>query len=293
MRRTAHLSTLVTIGVAVALGACSSSTRPSPDSTAPTSTLTGGSIIAGSSRSPYNTPAARREAKRLLALVKLPPGAHRSASEPRGGGSSLASYAVNVPVVPDLVDLHEYYVVPGTTPSALISWMERHAPRGSVPGDNGAGGPQAEQWTSFDFHGLRGFAGWPDITANAASIPGGAVALRIDAQAAPSPRLPSNGKGPGQIRIVKAGGVPGGTSRFELRCDPAGGTAPNPARICAAIAAEPALLYSFPGPDHSCPPSPVITLSGTWNGERLHSRFSVCTGGQEELAARWLTLLGY
>jgi hypothetical protein len=226
---------------------------------------------------------------RLLTLVELPPSSHSSSREPRGAGQALASNSVNVPVTPDLVDLHEYFVVPGTTPTGVIDWMERHPPNGSIQGDNG-GSAHGEEWTSFDFRGVKSFAVWPDITANAVSISGGAVAVRIDAQTAPRPRLPSNGTGPGEIHIVESGG-PQGTSRFELRCDPSGGTIFDPARVCSAIAADPALLYSFPGPDHSCPPSPTIRLSGTWGGKPLNSSFSVCTGGQEEQAGRWITLL--
>jgi hypothetical protein len=67
---------------------------------------------------------------------------------------------------------------------------------------------------------------------------------------------------------------------------------PDPARICAAILADPGLLHSFPGPDHSCPAgSPVISIAGTWDHEPLRSTFSACTGGQEQQAADWAALL--
>lgn len=275
MAITGHHPALIAGLLAVALTACSSSTRHASAS--------------NSSSSPYDTHAARREARRLLTLIELPPGAHSSAREPPGAGASLASNSVNTAVVPDLVDLHEYFVVRQTTPAGVIGWIERHAPQGSDQGDSG-GSVHGEQWTSFDFRHVTGFAIWPDITANAVSISGGAVALRIDAQTAPRPQLPSSGRGPGDLRIVEGGG-PTGTSRFELRCDPTGGTVPDPARVCAAIAVDPGLLYSFPGPDHSCPPSPTIKLSGTWDAKPVESSFSVCTGGQEQQAGRWMTLL--
>lgn len=280
---------LAAVLAAAALSACSSSTRP-PSASAGASSSTGPSITSSSAHSPYDTAAAKREARRLLTLVRLPSSARRSAQEPHGAGASLASYAVNVPVVPDLVDLHEFFVVPHATPAGLIGWIERHAPQGSIQGDSGGGSIHGEQWTSLDFSHVKGFAIQPEIVANAVSISGGAVALRVDAQTAPRPRLPSNGTGPGEIHIVESGG-PQGASRFELRCDPSGGTIFDPARVCSAIAADPALLYSFPGPDHSCPPSPTIRLSGTWVGKPLNSSFSVCTGGQEEQAGRWITLL--
>jgi len=93
------------------------------------------------------------------------------------------------------------------------------------------------------------------------------------------------------VRVVEYDGMlpPVG---FSLRCDPAGGTVPHPAHICAAIRRDPALLYSFPGPDHSCPfGEPTISVTGTWQHRRLHSTFSVCTGGQEQSAGEWSALL--
>jgi hypothetical protein len=239
----------------------------------------------------YDVRAARREAKRLLALIRLPPGARRQAREPSGAGQALASYSINVPVVPHLVDVHEYFVLRSSTPADVIDWMQRHPPPRTIQGDYGTSSGRGGQWTSFEFRRISGFAFRPDLVANAVAIPGGEVAVRVDAQTAPRPRLPSNGRGPGELRVVFSG-LMHGPITYRLRCDPSGGTVPDPARVCAAIAADPALLYSFPGPDHSCPAGgPAVTLTGTWNGKPLHSSFSVCTGGQEQQAGRWAALL--
>jgi hypothetical protein len=195
---------------------------------------------------------------------------------------------VNVPVVPHLVDLHEYFVVPASNPATVINWMEHHPPAGSSQGDSGSSSGQGEQWTSFDFQHIRGFAIWPDLVANAVGISGGRVALRVDAQTAPRAQLPSTGHGPGDLRVVDLAKGLG----YSLRCDPAGGTLPHPARACAAIMADSALLYSVPGPDHSCPAGgPSVSLRGTWGGREVRSSFSICTGGQEDEAARWSALL--
>jgi len=237
----------------------------------------------------YNLAAARAEAGHLLGLVRLPPGARLSAREPAGGGAALASYAVNVPVVPYLVDRHQFLVAPGT-PASVIGWMERHPPAGSSQGDSGAG-LAGEQWTSFAFTSVHGFAGWPDLVVNAIQERGGRAAVRVDAQVAPRPRLPGTGRGAGAVRVVELDTMLGSFG-YELRCDPAGGTVPDPARICAAILRDPALLYSFPGPDHSCPAgAPAVSIDGRWNGKALHSAFSVCTGGQERQAGAWAGLL--
>lgn len=239
----------------------------------------------------YDVRDARREAKRLLALIRLPRGARQRAREPSGAGQALASYSVNVPVVPHLVDVHEYFVLRSSTPADVIGWMRRHPPARSIQGDYGASSARGGQWISFEFPRIARFAIRPDLVANAVAIPGGEVAVRVDAQTAPRPRLPGSGRGPGDLQVVFSD-LRHGPIRYRLRCGPSGGTVPDPARACAAIAADPALLYSFPGPEHSCPAGgPAVTLTGTWNGKPLRSSFSVCTGGQEQQAGRWAALL--
>jgi len=72
----------------------------------------------------YNLRAAPAEARHLLGLVRLPPGARPSVREPAGAGPALSSYAVNVPVVPHLVDRHEFFSAPGT-PARVIGRLRR------------------------------------------------------------------------------------------------------------------------------------------------------------------------
>ncbi len=251
----------------------------------------GGSPAIGASAdgSVYNLRAARAEARHLLGLARLPPGARPSARMPAGVGAALSSYSVSVPVVPHLIDRREFFVALGT-PASVIGWMQRHRPAGSSQDDSGVGSA-GEQWTSFAFRSIHGFASWPDLIINAVPARGGRVAVRVDAQIAPQPRLPGNSRGAGDVRVVELGTTLGSFG-YELRCDPAGGTVPRPARICAAIVRRPALLYSLPGPDHSCPGfAPAVSIAGSWNGKLLHSTFSVCTGGQEQQAGAWAGLL--
>ena len=249
----------------------------------------GPAVSASAGDAVYNLRAARAEARHLLGLVRLPPGARPSVREPARAGAALSLYAVNVPVVPHLVDRHEFFSAPGT-PAWVIGWVQRHRPAGSSQGDSGAGSA-GEQWTSFDYTSILGFAGWPDLVVNAVPARGGSVAVRVDAQVAPQPRLPGSGRGAGEVRVVELDTMLGSFG-YELRCGPAGGTVPQPTRICGATVRQPMLLYSFPGPDHSCPPgAPAVSITGSWNGKPLHSTFSVCTGGQEQQAAAWAGLL--
>jgi hypothetical protein len=249
----------------------------------------GPAISASAGGSVYNLRAARAEAQHLLGLVVLPPGAGMSARMPAGAGAALSSYSVSVPAVPHLIDRREFFVAPGT-PASAIGWMQRHRPAGSSQDDSGDGSA-GEQWTSFAFTSIHGFATWPDLVIHAVPARGGSVAVRVDAQIAPQPRLPGNSRGAGDVRVVELGTMLGSFG-YELRCGPAGGTVPHPARICATIVRRPALLYSFPGPDHSCPAfAPAVSIAGSWNGKALHSTFSVCTGGQEQQAGTWAGLL--
>jgi hypothetical protein len=239
----------------------------------------------------YHDQAARREAKRLLRLVALPAGARPSAHEPKGAGVALGS-APGGPVLPHLVDRHAFFVVPGTTDS-VVDWVNGHRPMGSTRSDSGSDSSPGEyvRWTSFEFGPIPGVLRLREIDVSAEQLRRGVVAVRVDAQVAPLPKLPGNGRGPGAIRVVEVGTL-NGSFGFELSCDPPGGTVPHPARICATILADPALLYSFPGPDHSCPVgAPTVSLAGTWHHRRLRSTFSPCTGGQEQQAADWAEML--
>lgn len=232
--------------------------------------------------------AAHRAARHLLGLVRLPSGARRVAHAPAGAGPGLA-FSPSYPVVPNLVDLQAYYVVPAMTPGEVIAWVTARRPRGAAQGDSGSSEP-GEVWTSFEFGAVPGVLALRELVFDAVSLRSGGTAVRVDAQSSPLPVLPGNGLGPGSLRVVESGGMLGPIG-FSLRCHPAGGTVPHAAGICAAIRRNPALLYSFRGPDHSCPFDFRVSLDGSWAGRPLHSSFSICTGGQEELAGKWGALL--
>jgi hypothetical protein len=78
---------------------------------------------------------------------------------------------------------------------------------------------------------------------------------------------------------------------FTLRCNPAAGTAPDPAALCARLEQQPMLVETKPGFDHSCPFNRDVHLNGLFEGQRVEKFFSICRGGTEELANRWMNLL--
>jgi len=69
-----------------------------------------------------------------------------------------------------------------------------------------------------------------------------------------------------------------GTRAYSLRCAPPGGTAPQPAAICAQLRREPDMLVGGPAIEHSCPPaagSPEgFRVSGRYRGYPVDASFS-------------------
>lgn len=80
---------------------------------------------------------------------------------------------------------------------------------------------------------------------------------------------------------------------YELRCDPARGTAPHPRLICAALRQHSNLLVGGPGLDHSCPSSPVLRVTGTYRDFPVDASFSPCrwVPGQDGEGPGWSDLL--
>ncbi len=82
---------------------------------------------------------------------------------------------------------------------------------------------------------------------------------------------------------------------FEVRCDPPGGTAPNPAAVCAALDAHPAMVRP-PDVTSSCAGSvgipPEIAVHGVADGEPVDVVFR-CHGPEERAEAEelWRALL--
>jgi hypothetical protein len=156
----------------------------------------GAYAFAAGARGPTNSIAARVASKRILTALLLPAGATRSQRDP--SGSSLSRPATR-PVTPNLVDLHEFWRVPGD-PLAVLDWITAHAPTGSRMAMRGAGGVNGmvtSRYVGFSFGGFR--TEWPSetllVTLTAAH--GGGTAVRADGQVVwlferpPAERIPS------------------------------------------------------------------------------------------------------
>jgi hypothetical protein len=84
---------------------------------------------------------------------------------------------------------------------------------------------------------------------------------------------------------------------FTLRCDPPGGTVPNPAGACAELSANPAMLapppaYATCAGGEGIPPE--VHVEGTVDGRRIEFAVRGCDAPAKrvEIVHRWLRVLG-
>ena len=87
------------------------------------------------------------------------------------------------------------------------------------------------------------------------------------------------------------------TRAYHLRCEPAGGSAPEPAAICRALRREPRLLVGGPALDHSCPGGnyEAFRVSGTYRGFPVEAvvppQSCAWVPGQDGAGAEWSSLM--
>lgn len=92
--------------------------------------------------------------------------------------------------------------------------------------------------------------------------------------------------------VVELDDGSGEVTTWRLTCDPPGGDHPDPDAACAALEGHPEALAPVPR-DRMCSQQfggpMTATLSGTWRGDAVSSRFSLTNGCE---IARWQALAG-
>jgi hypothetical protein len=216
---------------------------------------------------------AEAEAGSLLATIALPAGASRSAGEPAGAGGQLASGAVRRDLG-DLVDRPAWWVVPGA-PSTVMSYIQSHEPnvrpfssRFPVTLESGALYDRLQLTEGVGAIGER----W--LILAAVALPGGATAMRADAQVLwlrPRDAIP-----PG-IRLIRiSASIRRGTHPTAKSL-----TVRTPRRVSAVLAlvnsldpVRPTLLV------HSCPaPFGSVRIAFYVRGPRPRARLAASIGG--------------
>jgi hypothetical protein len=236
---------------------------------------------AAGARGPTNAAAARVAANRILATLRLPPGAQESSSDP--SGSKLAKPGT-YPATPDLVDLHQFWRVPGDLQS-VFDWIESHPPAGSAGQEGGATGNSGgivSQYVGYSFLTPR----WGDAPAETlllTGVParGGGTAVRVDAQVVWLLKRPASERIPGGVRAITV------TERRSTGSPSGPWTVTASARIRDAVAIVNRLPAAQPGPV-ACPndSGPWVTLVFSTPRQRLGTAY--VDGGGCDFVQLWI-----
>jgi hypothetical protein len=154
-----------------------------------------------------NRRAAVRDAKRLLAVAQLPPGAVPLFVEPPGDDGLL----VNPPPEPtgQIVDRHGWWRVSATFDS-VIAFLGAHPPPGSESAGGsaiGGHGVPSNQMMLYWFRAISGVVSMRVLTFHAVALRGGGTGVRIDAQETwilPRPVSEKVPSGVGEISVTSA-----------------------------------------------------------------------------------------
>ena len=217
---------------------------------------------------PTNPRTARAVAQRILAALRLPPGAQQSDSDP--SGSKLAKPAT-YPATPDLVDLHQFWRVPGDLRS-VFDWIESHPPAGSAGQEGGAMGNRGgivAQYVGYSFlPPRRGGAPAETLLFTGVRARGGGAAVRVDAQVVWLLKRPASERIPGGVRSITV------TERRSTGSPSGPWTVTDSARVRDAVAMVNRLPAAQPGPV-ACPndSGPWVTLVFSTPRERLATAY--------------------
>ncbi len=163
-----------------------------------------------SSKSSLSRPElARRDAARLLTLVRLPPESRRLAQAPRSDAKILSSPAQSLGD-PDLVDLHRFFVAPKSA-SELYGYEKSHPPIGSTSrgGYNGSGtsttsGNTDEWFVSYSWLPVKTLLDARVLVVSIAALPGRRSAVRLDAEVTWLPAKPVGDTIPAGATVLTA-----------------------------------------------------------------------------------------
>lgn len=208
-----------------------------------------------------NRAAAKRDASALLARLVLPSGATPSPGEPAGDGGLLAKPAMATGWR-KVADRHAWWTVPGD-PSAVLAFIDKHAPAGSRWSgagsfSDGASGTPTLQAVTFAWPTQGGELGQRQLAVGVVALSGGRTGVRADAQVqwiVPRPaseRIPPTARML-DVTVASPGAAPLVARTFTGRRRVAG--------VAGLLDRQPILQ---PGNGYSCPAisaaQPVVTF---------------------------------
>jgi hypothetical protein len=158
--------------------------------------------------SPYgsaaaNEAAARAAAPQLLALLRLPPDATPSSSEPAGDGGALAQTGYEA-ATPNEVDAHAYWTLAGPE-VAILAYLKARLPRDAraagTSESSGGGQPTVNSYL-WSLPALPGVLATRTLVLTMVGLSGGGVAARTDGVAIWLTPRPSWERIPAAVRSV-------------------------------------------------------------------------------------------
>ncbi len=249
------LPVLITSAILALIGVCAGSASSSQPAA-------GGPAAA-------NRAAARLDASRLLSRLSLPSGAQRSAAEPKGGGRALA-HPVSSQATPNLVDRHEWWLVPGA-PEATLSYLAAHRPAGSrlvfTGSGSGPGGP-AYRAVGYGWPAVPGVIGSRELVIAVVKLGAHRTGLRADAQdvwISPRPASERIPAGASLLRLVVTRGT-------KVRQGPLRFVSASKLHRVTALLNE--LPLAQPGA-YSCPSDPGVRVTLRFFAELASSPLAV------------------
>jgi hypothetical protein len=171
-----------------------------------------------------NHAAARADAASLLARLRLPAGAAQSSTEPAGDGGALARPG-RYPVTPNLVDDHQWWVVPGA-PQNVLSYIERHKPAGAtLTMTGGSSGPHQPQTSveAYSWAPQPGELSQRSLVLSALALSHRRTGLRVDAEDVWISTRPASETVPAGVRAV------------SITVQPLGGAASSPTIVRSRV----------------------------------------------------------
>jgi hypothetical protein len=248
MGRISILATIAATCVAVLISGCATtgSAGPAGSQSASTHPVTTASAAA-------TTPEqqAKLAVQALLRAFVPPPGAKRLAGQPasaQGRLGSVAGFGSG-----DEAQQTTWWLAPGAA-QALLGWEGAHLPRPFTSSFSGSGGgPGSAGWAYTQAYArpAAGAVTHQYLIVSVTDVPGGQVAIRVDADAAWQPVRPATEKVPSAARVVTITPLPGAVMYGKPLPPPATITDPRvTGRIAALINS---LQLSTAPKDAPCP----------------------------------------
>ena len=204
-----------------------------------------------SSGAAANEVAARSDARSLLARLRLPTGATRSAVEPVGDAGALAHHAVGLLATPSEVDVVAFWTL-RASPHAMLAFVKASPPAGSklwVSGSGSGPGSPGYSYEGFQWPAITNVIETRQLIVEVSSLNDGMTGVRADAQV---------------VAITPRGNserIPAGTTRLSVTSSASGGhqipiaTVTSPAKIRKVIALLDGLSLLPPEHPFECGPS--------------------------------------